>query len=308
MPNYVRRRVEDYPLVREGSAKNIRRADKESLIFEATENFSVFDYGRSPDIIENKGLYITACAVQSFMIAEGLGVPTHFIERIAENAVRVKEVQTIMDRPMIQTDENYLLPGEWIYRLRNAGSIERDFRSSKKKPEDYGLPKGEIPAFGVPFPFPIEHMTTKFEKYDRDITSEEACNMCGITMKDKAEYWAMIHRVIGGIHYHMASVGFTTTDGKLECIMGKGRQKSLGDFFCTPDEDRPVRIDDLKNGIASHYGKEFLRQYYISIGYYDTLMEARKKGLSDPPMPRLPEVVKAEASERYRIFAHAYCG
>ena len=149
--------MNELELLRKGSSKNIYRADKESLVFKFTDNFSVFDVGRSPFPIPGKGEAICACAVQSYLIAESVGIPTCFIEQVSDTMVRIREATLITDRPLTATDENCLVPAEWIYRLHVAGSIDRDFRSGKKIPENYGLPAGIMPAVGTPFPYPI-HM------------------------------------------------------------------------------------------------------------------------------------------------------
>jgi phosphoribosylaminoimidazole-succinocarboxamide synthase len=45
--------------------------------------------------------------------------------------------------------------------------------------------------------------------------------------------------------------------------------------------------------------KEFARQYYRKIGYYDELIKARKEGREEPPIPPLPEDMIQEVSTIY---------
>lgn len=192
------------PLIREGSAKDIHRVDESDIAFRFTNWFSVFDVGRAGYPIPDKALAMCACAVKSFRIANEIGIPTHFVEQLDPVTIRVKEAQIITDRPLTSRDENYVVPAEFIYRLRVAGSFDRDFRSGERKPEDYGLPAGVIPAVGTPFPYPIRHLTTKFEDFDRNLTNEEVCGLAGITMKDHDHYWAMIDRLMGACSLEMA--------------------------------------------------------------------------------------------------------
>jgi phosphoribosylaminoimidazole-succinocarboxamide synthase len=289
--------------IRNGSSKDIYRVDKKTLAFRFNDYFSVFDVGRSRDTIPGKGEAICRCAIKSFEIAATIGVPTHFIEQIDKVTIRVQEAQIITNRPITEKDENYMVPIELIYRLKVAGSFDRDFRSGKKKPEDYGLPAGIIPEVGTPFPWPIRYRTTKFEHIDRELSDEEACTMSGITMKDLDEFWYMDLMLDGAITYAMKRAGFDDFDGKKELIMGPGRMKKFGDVFGTPDEDRPYKII---NGEIVHYSKEFIRQIFIENGYYAKLKAARAKGRKDPAIPRLTKKQIAEIARRYQTFASAY--
>jgi phosphoribosylaminoimidazole-succinocarboxamide synthase len=45
--------------------------------------------------------------------------------------------------------------------------------------------------------------------------------------------------------------------------------------------------------------KEAVRQYYRSTGYYDSLVEARKNNLPEPPIPALPAAEIKKVSELY---------
>lgn len=301
----------NFKFSRQGSAKDILRVDDESLGFRFTDHFSVFDVGRSKDEIPGKANAICACSLKSFEIARSIGIPTHFIERIDAVTIRVRECRT--DLPTLEgciamTEENYVVPLEWIYRLRVAGSILRAFRSGTKKPEAYGLPAGEIPEEGASFSYPVHMLTTKFEKVDRDLNKHEACLMAGISYVDHEHFLSMIDRLTGATSLAAHRAGFAILDGKMECLMGPGRAKMIGDVFVTPDEDRPVLLHPLENGEVIHYGKEFVRQVFIKMGYYDELKKARAKGQPDLPLPKLDRDTIKEAGRRYEEFAQAYAG
>jgi phosphoribosylaminoimidazole-succinocarboxamide synthase len=49
-------------------------------------------------------------------------------------------------------------------------------------------------------------------------------------------------------------------------------------------------------GIFAELNKEAVRQYYRDIGYYEKLMEARKKGLPESDIPPLPDQKVREIS------------
>jgi len=298
----------DFHLIKRGSAKDILRVSETDIAFRFTKWFSVFDVGRASYGIPGKDQVMCACAVKSFQVAAEIGVPTHFVEQIDDITIRVKEAQIITNRHLTTADENYVVPAEHIYRLYVAGSIDRDFRSGKKKPEDYGLPAGVTPKVGTPFPYPIHMFTTKFEDIDRELSDDEMCRLAGITIDDRDQYWSMIDRLMGACSIEMARAGYALLDGKCEPIMGPGRRKMIGDVFCTPDEDRPVLLNKLRQGIVEHHSKEYIRQLLIEMGYYAKLMKARKEGRPDPPIPLLSEEAIAEISRRYKAVAKAYTG
>ncbi|MDD5071618.1 MAG: phosphoribosylaminoimidazolesuccinocarboxamide synthase [Patescibacteria group bacterium] len=296
-------------LILNGSAKDIYALPgTDDIAFRFLDTFSVFDVGRADYEIKGKGQAVCACAVQSFFMAQSIGIPTHFVEQLDQATIRVKRAQVITGRSLTPADANYVVPAEWIYRLRVAGSIHRNFSAGDKNPEDYGLPAGAIPRVGTPFPWPVHHFTTKFEDIDRDITFSEACAMAGITEKDALEFWSMIDRLTGAIGFELNASGFALVDGKMECLMGPNREKLIGDVFGTPDEDRFCLLEALEDGRVEHYSKEYLRQLFIEMGYYDELKAARKAGQPDPPIPRLPEEKIEETRQRYIAVAANYSG
>jgi phosphoribosylaminoimidazole-succinocarboxamide synthase len=292
--------------LRPGSAKNIYRVDEKSIAFRFTDHYSVFDVGRAPDEIPGKAKAVCACAVKSFEIAKAIGVPTCFIEQIDPVSIRVKEVRIITDPALNEFTKNYLVPLELIYRLRVAGSILRDFKGGKKKPENYGLPAGIVPEAGAPFPYPIHMTTTKFEDIDRELTRKEALAMAGLTEKDELEFWSMIDRLTGAINLALNQVGITTLDGKMEVAFGEERIKMIADVFGTPDEDRWVFTNDLTAGKIINYSKEFIREIFIANGYYSRLNKARNEDREDPPIPKLSKKEIEEISMRYAMAAKLY--
>jgi phosphoribosylaminoimidazole-succinocarboxamide synthase len=297
-------KVTDLELIRRGSSNDIYRFAAGQIAFSMTDDYSVFDVGKASDQIPGKGIAMCACAARSFEIARMIGVPTHFVQRLNERTIVVKEAQIIKDRPIIPSDENYVVPLELIYRLRVTGSILRDFISGKKKPEDYGLPAGVVPTEGTPFPYPVRMLTTKFEPIDREVGIEEACQIAGITPKDLEEYWSMIDRLNGAVAFALRETlpNLALFDGKSEVIMGPKRKKMIGDIFGTPDD----RICMLDVGSVRHFSKEFLRQIHIESGYYKQLQESRAQGLGDIPIPSLTVRQLEEATKRYAYVGKIY--
>ncbi|MGC8563186.1 MAG: phosphoribosylaminoimidazolesuccinocarboxamide synthase, partial [Thermoplasmata archaeon] len=94
--------------------------------------------------------------------------------------------------------------------------------------------------------------------------------------------------------------GLIHADGKKEFAMDSERNPVIVDTFGTADEDRFWEKSDYENGNIIEKSKEFVRQYYRSIGYYDELMKARSSGANEPPIPALPEDMIVKTSSLYR--------
>ena len=299
-------KISQLPIVRKGSAKNIRRFGADSLVFEFLDHISAFDVGQCPQAIPGKARSICKAAIRSFQIAQMLGIPTCFIEQLTETAIRVKEFATITDRPLTRKDRNCLIPAEWIFRFRVSGSLLRGFQSGKKKPTDYGFPTDVVPSEGTSLRMPVSMFTTKWEKTDREISHEDALALCGMNPEEAAIAWSMIHRLAGGVSLVMEAAGFVHFDGKMELGFGEGREIVVLDVFGTQDEDRPVLAKALTEGRMEHYGKEFPRQFLIDSGYKKAVDEARAAKRSDPSYPTFPPDVIAEINTRYDTFADRY--
>lgn len=295
-------------LVHSGSVKEVYRKKAGLLAFQFTPYFSVFDVGRHPQAIPGKAEAVCACAVRSLEIAARVGVPTHFVEQMDETTILVREAQVITERKLTKTDTNFVVPLEFISRFRVAGSILRDFRARNKRPTNYGFPTDELPSQGTPFAWPIHQITTKFEHVDRELAYEESLALAGLIPQDLEEYWAMIDRLNGAIGLAFDEAGYVHLDGKMECVMGPGREKFIADVFGTPDEDRFCPAADLAQGIIVHYSKEHIRELFIESGYYAEVTAARKQQLPDPAYPYLNDGEIEEISRRYIAVAEAYAG
>lgn len=292
----------------DGSVKSLHDMGDDTLAFRWGDTWSAFDVGKHHQIIHGKGRAICATAVKSFEIAAAIGVPTHFIKQLDEVTISVRKLDVITDRSLKKTEDNYVVPAEWIFRFAVAGSIDRAFRNGSKDPTDYGFTTIVPPDVGTPFPWPVHMFTTKFEKTDREIDEAEARRLAGLSIKDVEQYWAMIDYLNGAINLVMRKAGFARLDGKIECGMGPNREKMIADVFATGDEDRPVPLGDLKQGRVVHYSKEALRQKLIEMGYFAELEAAREAGEEDPPYPNMDQRFMDEIARRYRRFADAYTG
>ncbi len=97
-------------LLKRGSAKNIYDVpgDATLLDFEMTDDFSVYDVGKSPQKIPGKAKALCDAAVRTFEIADALGIPNIYRGRIDDITIRVLRAEVITDRPLTATDRNNL--------------------------------------------------------------------------------------------------------------------------------------------------------------------------------------------------------
>jgi phosphoribosylaminoimidazole-succinocarboxamide synthase len=87
--------------------------------------------------------------------------------------------------------------------------------------------------------------------------------------------------------------------GESKSTVNPERNLMVVDTFGTADEDRFWDAREFEQGRYVERSKEFVRQYYRSIGYYDELMKARKEGKEEPQIPPLPEDMIKKVSEIY---------
>ncbi|MEM3038936.1 MAG: phosphoribosylaminoimidazolesuccinocarboxamide synthase, partial [Thermoplasmata archaeon] len=78
-------------------------------------------------------------------------------------------------------------------------------------------------------------------------------------------------------------------DGKKEFAFDEERTLMVVDTFGTADEDRWWDWTDMSKGNFTELSKEYVRQHYRKIGYYDELKKARAEGKPEPSIPPLPE-------------------
>ena len=142
-------------------------------------------------------------------------------------------------------------------------------------------------------------MTTKFEKFDRNITTEEALEISNITEEELNAIFDVVLKVDALIEREAAKNGLIHVDGKKEFALGPNRKVVLVDTFGTLDEDRWWDAEAYENGECIELSKEFVRTHYIETGHQAELKQARDAGTEDPPIPELPQSVIDQTAELY---------
>ena len=255
-----------------GSVKNLKVSKEASAtemgvgVFEFTDDYSVFDYGKMPDTIPYKGEALCRMASYNFVELEKKGVKSHFRKLIAGNKMEVNLVRVLFPQKgeLNVGDKNYLVPLEVIFRnsLPEGSSVFKRFESGQLKPESLGLKK--IPKPGEKLKNPILDVSTKLEPTDRYMDWNEAQTLARLSAAQLKELKEKTLAINDFITKRAEKTGLEHADGKVEFGMDPKGKLVLVDVCGTLDENRL-----LYNGF--HISKQVLRDYYKTTKWYKEL-------------------------------------
>jgi phosphoribosylaminoimidazole-succinocarboxamide synthase len=286
-------------LLAKGKVKEVYEVSDAELEFVFTDQISVFDKV-IPSLVPHKGETLCRTSAHWFRAVEKRRIHTHFLQEVDGNRMRVRRVDVIREYSKLSPrTRNYLIPLEVIARYYVAGSLYDRMKEGRVRPEDAGLPKGHVPAYGEPLPEPFLETTTKLEKVDRELSRDEAIRISGLTPEEYDDLLEAVLKIDENMNADVRRRGLIHVDGKKEFAMDPERRLMLVDTFGTADEDRFWDLAAYEKGQQVELSKEFVRQYYRKIGYHERLMAARKAGRPEPDIPPLPDNVLKEASELY---------
>ena len=180
-----------------------------------------------------------------------------------------------------------------------AGTAWRRYQRGEVKSEDFGFEAGEVLDEGVRLPEPFLEVSTKFEKFDRNLDREEALEISNLDPAELDAILAIVLEVDSVIDRETSKRGLIHVDGKKEFALGEGREPILIDSFGTLDEDRWWDADAYEDGEIVQLSKESVRKHYIESGHHSALYEARQSGSPEPPIPPLPDSIIASTAELY---------
>lgn len=273
-------------LVRKGKVKEVYDLGSE-LEFVFTDNISVFDQ-IIPSKIPFKGEVLCRTGKFWFQKIEKEKIcKTHFISA-EKNIMRVKKAEVI--------------PIEFIIRHYNAGSYY------KKHGGTYGEKLKE----------PVFEFTTKFEKYDRPLTKEEALKISKLKKEDFDYINETCLKIDDLMQKEVGKRNLIHVDGKKEFGLCAG-EITLIDTFGTPDEDRFWDMSAYKKGEIVELSKEYVRKYYENLlytcpkcaekfSYRDFLYAQRGSGLNDPEIPPLPDEMVKKTEKLYKTMYEKITG
>ena len=283
-------------LIRKGKVKEVYDMG-ENLLFVFTDQISVFDK-IIPSLVPDKGESLARTSNYWFEQATRLQIPNHLLEFRNKREMVVRKFD-IYETGATTDKKNYLVPLEFIVRYYVAGSLLDRIEKGITRYQDLGF--RNPPKHGEKIPEPLFEMTTKFEKTDRLLDKSEAKRIGGLADDDVENIREMIFKMDREINSRALGRGLIHADGKKEFALDSERQPVLVDTFGTADEDRFWEKEEFeKNGTLVERSKEFVRQYYRKIGYYQDLSDARSKKMEEPPIPALPEDMLSATSRLYR--------
>jgi phosphoribosylaminoimidazole-succinocarboxamide synthase len=301
--------------------------------FVFTDDYSVFDWGKMPDEIPEKGASLCTMGACNFELLEDAGVPTHYRgvvvdgeERSLAAALEVGQAPTEMAIDLTQvpdlpfaggsydydayhaaTGENFLVPLEIVFRNRvGVGSSLR----SRTDPADHGLDVESWPDEAVDLAEPIVEFSTKYEEQDRYLSRAEADRIAGSADVDDLEAVAReVNRIVTD---RAQSAGLVHQDGKIECLAYEGEIR-VADVVGTFDENR-------FSYEGQQVSKEVLRQYHkrTQPDWVEAVSAAKErarsegvadwKGLCERSPESLPADVIRVARDLYCAGTNAYVG
>lgn len=329
--------VKEFRVDREPTPDSLGRG---TFVF--TDDYSVFDWGKMPDEIPDKGASLCTMGAFNFELLEDEGIPTHYRgvrdpEGVTETradarpgeavplsdatapptemAIDLTQVPNLprdgrnYDYEMFHcaADDNYLVPLEVVFR--NSVPVGSSLRR-RSEPADFGLDFPEWPDGAVQLEEPVVEFSTKFEEGDRYLSRAEADEIAGKASVSELERVAReVNRVVTE---RAAEAGLTHEDGKIECLYYDGEVR-VADVVGTFDENRFTFH-------GQQVSKEFLRQYHRreQEEWVDAVTnaksEAKARDVADwkslcPVEPEpLPERVISAARDLYTAGANAYVG
>ncbi len=261
--------------------------------FVFTDDYSVFDWGKMPDRIPEKGASLCTMGAFNFELLEREGVPTHYRGVVENGDVRPLSEATRppweMAIDLTQVPElphegrsydydayhdaagsNYLVPLEIVFRNRVpiGSSLRR-----RSRPEDHGLDLAEWPDEPVDLAEPIVEFSTKFEASDRYLSRTEAAEIAGTA--DLTDLESVAREVNRVITERANAAGLTHEDGKIECLYAgsdRAGEIRVADVVGTFDENR----FDYE---GTQLSKEILRQYHkrTQPGWVEAVAEAKER-------------------------------
>jgi phosphoribosylaminoimidazole-succinocarboxamide synthase len=270
--------VKDFRVETPATADDLGRG---AFVF--TDDYSVFDWGKMPDEVPDKGASLCSMGAFNFERLEREGVETHYEGVTTSSTDGAVDLETATDsgtapREMVveltqvpdltfhgdeaadpsgydydayhaAAGENYLVPLEVVFRNRvPVGSSLR----RRTDPGDHGLDDDEWPDEAVDLDEPVVEFSTKYEQQDRYLSRAAADRIAG--RADLDDLTALAHEVNRLVTERASEAGLVHQDGKIECLYYRGELR-VADVVGTFDENRFAYE-------GRQVSKEVLRQYH----------------------------------------------
>jgi phosphoribosylamine--glycine ligase len=339
--------ITDLPLIKRGSVKNLRGplVDASSgrsvstIVFEFSDDFSVFDWGKMPDTIPGKGKALLLLAAHLF---RELSHPASWRSFFASEAgTGLAAVSPELRRELESVGMRSCFRGTWprgqdndpqglVVEALAAIPPKRVDRADGSASYDYsGYPKNVAGTLvplevvfrhslvdksswfernpgtqlrpGHRFETPMVEFFTKLEHSDRFIaTREEACVVGRITEEKLREIENRTILLASWLRRECGLRGLELVDGKFEWGFDSEGRLLLADAI-GPDE---LRLMEGREGLS----KEFLREALRGSRWFEEIQALKKAGRQNPgwqklvrePAPMLSRDPLARATALYR--------
>ena len=303
--------------------------------FVFTDDYSVFDWGKMPDQIPDKGASLCTMGAYNFQLLEENHVPTHYegVRLPGSDEVRdlgealsadaapeemVIELTQVPDLPFEDgsydydayhagADKNYLIPLEIVFRNRvGVGSSLR----SRTEPADHGLDYDTWPEEVVNLDEPVVEFSTKYEEQDRYLDREAADRIAGAAGIDRLEELAQAVNHI--VTEQAAEADLVHEDGKIECLYYDGEIR-VADVVGTFDENRfSYEGQQVSKEVIRQYHKRTQSEWVKAVSGAKEQADAEGvadwKALCDESPEPLEEAVIQVARDLYCAGTNAYVG
>lgn len=276
-------------------------------VFEYTDHYTVFHYGRMPDEIPGKGEAICRMAHFNFLLLEEAGVATHFRRFLPPNRIeftlaRTPEAAAVPHGPA--PSGNRLLPLQVLFRneLPAGSSVHRRLAAGDLAPADLGL--DAVPAVGEKLTRPLIEYASTREDVNRFLTPAQARHLCDLDDEQLTDLRDTTLAVNSVLTRHAEKAGLSHCDGKAEYLLTSDRRLMLADSPGTPDESRL-----MLNGV--HLGKQILRDWYVESGNTIPTGKLIADGVPRSRWPRpasLPPQFVPVMSDLYRSLSQRWTG
>jgi phosphoribosylaminoimidazole-succinocarboxamide synthase len=294
------------------STKNLRVEEQPTIrqsgvgVFEFTDDYSIFHFGKFSDKIPGKGEACCRMAVFNFDLLARAGIPTHYRGFRPPNYMEFTLLRRIDPKEQLLSpaDVNHLVPLQVIFRntIPEGSSVIRRLRLGRLKLEEIGLT--EVPLPGSVLSRPVIEYTTKLEEIDRFVTRADAGTIGGLSAQQLDVLEERTRLIDEVITEHARGIGLLHADGKVEFGRDADGELLLVDHAGTPDEARFIL-----NG--AHVSKQVLRDYYVGTGVQEQVEEWVRNGRPRTTWPS-PDPLPAEmvrlTGEMYRSLCEVWTG
>ncbi|HSX46767.1 MAG TPA: phosphoribosylaminoimidazolesuccinocarboxamide synthase [Patescibacteria group bacterium] len=251
----------------------------DSLLFVASDRYSAFD--RHLALVPNKGELLVAISKWWFEQTKNI-VPNHIISYPDPNVAWGKKYQVV---PIEMVVRGYITGVTNTSLWHNYSEGQRDFGT-------FTLPDGL--KKNQKLPEPVLTPTTKFEKFDRNLTPQDAVKegLIDEIVWEKLQKIALELFNFG--QKTAAAKGLVLVDTKYEFGTDPDGNVFLVDEIHTPDSSRYWRLDTYETSLAAgtepdNYDKEYMRLWF----------KERFDPYADNKAPEAPSEVIEELRRRY---------